>query len=184
MPIRDLPHRPAARAALSLTLALGVGCAGETNPNYDYVTFQVGPGETFDVRWRAEPVGALDPPCFGFETDLISNAVFRGEGTDQEEQESNTYFRYVGNEDGEAADGCSGAFEAQFTYDGSRFLLSGTITRPFPDIAEVDETDAEPHATGTFVVEPSGVTGDFLFWAFEYHGAAAPRGYPTEPLTR
>ena len=107
-----------------------------------------------------------------------------GRGLPLHEQESNTYFRYTGNEDGEAADGCSGDFEAQFTYLGARYLLSGTISRAFPDMSQVDESDADPHATGGYAVEGSPETGSFTFWAYEYHGAAAPRGYPTEPLTR
>ena len=170
MPIR-LPPWPACGAAL---LAVTLGCdPSSTNPRINYVTFFLDNDGYFHVPWRAEEPFPVDPPCFGFETDLVGRAVLFApstiDGIDGSDQGSDTYFRYRGNEDGAAADGCSGEFEAQFTYDGRRFFLLGDMTRPFPDMSEVDDSDPDPHATGGYAEEGAGGTsGDFTFWAYEH----------------
>jgi hypothetical protein len=169
MRIRD-PSRPtAALAVLALIVALGVGCPGDTNPRINYVTFYLAAEEAYyHVPWRAEDPFPLDPPCVGYETDLVGRAVQAGEQTDTGDQGEDTYFRYVGDEDGVAAGGCSGSFEAHFDFFSTRYHLEGQIARPFPDVSAVDESDPDPHATGTYTIEGQVGSAAFTFWAYEY----------------
>jgi len=181
-PDHAIPYRAFAGllAVLVISLACNSGSSGSSGGKDLFTYYLTELDAYFYVPYATENPGDIGGGGFVYEFDMTKTAtqVVGGASTpDGAPQSTNTYIHYVGDTAGDATQTCIGDLDAEFTYGGTRYVLTGLVTRGFKNPKELSIPDANPYATGSFTISPNpGPDGTVSFWPYEFD--------PTSPISQ